>query len=313
MRISWATAIIAAFAFVACQREIAKPPAAPASNDSRPVLFIPADLELVLRLDVRRYRETMGPEPEQSLAKLWQSFGLDSSGKFQHFDWLVPVLKSTDTLWLGCRPGPVGCRDFVFVLRGRFASSSSAYGFGPSKKRRDLGAGWLSYELESERRTTAARLYWRAPGLAILVSCAELDSAERSIEQSLDRTKLEPSENGLVSLIVQSKALALSIRDRSPQAARWLEQSERVEIHFDSSERGTRVTFSVKFRDAPQADRAAQALRILISALSRFDPRLKTGDLEVQLLNSEVLLRVSFPTAVESGLSSPGELAPQER
>jgi hypothetical protein len=313
MRIPWATTVFAAFVFAACQRDIAKPPAAPASNDSRPFLFIPADLELVLRLDVRRYRETMGPEPEQSLAKLWQSFGLDSQGTSRQFDWLVPVLKSTDTLWLGCRPGPVGCRDFVFVMRGRFARSSNSFGFGPSKDKRDLGAGWLSYELESEQRTSASRLYWRAPELVILVSSAELDSAERSIEQSVDRTKLEPSENGLVSLIVQSKALAQSIRDRSPQAARWLEQSERVEIHFDSSERGTRVTFSVKFRDAPQADRAAQALRILILALSRFDPRLRTGDLEVQLLNSEVLLRVSFPSAMESGLSSPGEVAPQER
>jgi hypothetical protein len=296
-----------ALSLFACGRSVGKPPAAPVANVVRPVVYVPADLDLVLRLDVSRFRDTMGAEPEQTLEKMWETFGESSSTQSSSAKWLVPALKSTDTLWLGCRLGQKGCKDFVFVLRGRFASAREGYGFGPEKNKRDLGAGWLSFDLTSAGRSAAARLYWRPPELAVIVSLAELDSAERSIEQSQDTTRLEPSETGLMSMSARSKALALVLREHSPKAAEWLNKSERIELRFDPSPKVTVATFSITFQDSSQAETAAKAFRILILALSGFDPRIRTGDIDVQHLNSDVVLRISFPTVEQTFRESKGE------
>jgi hypothetical protein len=274
-------------------------------------VYVPADLDLVLRLDLRRYREVVGADSEPSLGRLWSSFVLDSQELSKSTAWLVPVLQSTDTLWLGCRIGQAGCRDFVLVLRGRFASSRVAYQFGGEREKRDLGAGWLSLDLEAAGRTSAARLYWRSPELAILVSPMEIDSAERSVEQSRDGTRLEPSEDGLLSLVVRSKALATNLRERSPKAADWLDQSERVELRLEPSVGATAATFCVSFRDAPQAERSAQAFRMLVSGFSAFDRRINVKNVDVQVLHSDVMLRISFPTANEAEPAGTGEVAPR--
>ncbi len=296
-----------ALAVFSCGRSVGKPPAAPAANVVRPVVYIPADLDLVLRLDVKRFRETMGAEPEQTLEKMWETFGESSSAPSSPANWFVPALKSTDTLWLGCRLGQKGCKDFVFVLRGRFSSARETYGFGLEKNKRDLGAGWFSFDLTPLARTAAARLYWRPPELAVVVSLAELDSAERSIEQSQDSTQLEPGETGLMSLSARSKALALVLREHSPKAADWLSKSERIEIRFEPSVKVTVATLSITFEDASQAETAAQAFRILIVALSGFDRRIRTRDIDVQHLNSDVVLRISFPTVEQTFLERSGE------
>ena len=289
-----AGATLLAFALICCGRGVGKPPAAPATNVIHPVVYVPADLDLVLRLDVRRYRETMGPDPEASLEKIWESFGPNPAQSSEQSQSLGKLLKATDTLWLGCRLNGRGCSDFAIVLRGRFADPRESYGFGAEKNKRDLGAGWLSFDLQSAERSAVARIYWRPPELTVLVSLAEIDSVERSLEQSQDTTRLEPSEDGLMSLVARSRGLALLLRERSPKAAEWLDRSERVEIRFDPAPDGTVATFSITFRDEALAKQSAQAIRLLVTALAGFDPRFKAGDIDVQQLNSDMIVRVSI-------------------
>jgi hypothetical protein len=279
---------------ISCGQGASRPPAAPPASIAHPVIYVPADLDLVLRLDVHRYKDTMGPEPELSLERIWESFGPSPSESSERRQSLISLLKDADTLWLGCRLSARGCRDFVIVIRGQFASLQEGYGLGKVQNKRDLGAGWLSYDVQSTERSAVGRIYWRPPELAVLVSLAEIDSVERSIEQSEDATRLEPSDNGLMSLVARSRGLALLLRERSPKAAAWLEQSERVEIRFDPVATGTVATFTVSFRDAALAQQSAQAIRILVAALAGFDPRFKAGAIEVQQLNSDVVVRVTI-------------------
>jgi hypothetical protein len=171
------------------------------------------------------------------------------------------------------------------------------YGFGARRNKRDLGGGWLSFDFAPARRSSIARLYWRAPELAVLISSAELDSTERALEHSSDVTPLEPSEEGLMSLVARSAGLARLLRPRSPKGADWLEQSERVEIRFEPSALGAVATFSVAFAEEDQAKRSAEAFRILVTALSGFDRRLKASNVLLEQLGTHVVLRVMVPTA----------------
>jgi hypothetical protein len=183
------------------------------------------------------------------------------------------------------------------VLRGNWPLPYVEYGLGQGRNKRDLGRGWLSYDYDSTARGSVARLYWKPPEIAILASSAEIDSAEQSIEKSRDSTTLEPKETGLVSLVARSHALGLLLRPRSPKGAEWLEQSERVEMVFDPSTIGTLATFTISFRDESAAKRSAKAFQILVTALAGFDSRFTFGDVLLQQLGSNVVLRVHVPTA----------------
>jgi hypothetical protein len=272
--------------------------------------LVPSDMDMVLRLDVRRFRDATGPDAERSLQRIWHELLLDAGGADPESHWLRPAVASTDVLWLGCRLGRAGCKDFVLVLRGKFVDARAGYGFGIDEDPRDLGGGWLSYTRLApkrrpgrvgEARASVARVYVRPPELAVLVSSAEVDSAERSVEQSLSQTSLVPSESGLVSVIVRSRALAESLRARSQKAAEWLAESERVEIRIEPQAAGTLATFAVTFAEAARAERAAQALKILVLALLHFDRRLSTNDVSVDHVGTDVVLRLKMA----AGASNP--------
>jgi len=297
---AWWCLVAFGFLAFACQSEARRPPAAPTANVVHPVVYLPADLDLVLHLNVQKFRESMGPDPELSLVRLWESFGPNSEGSFDTHEPLLKLLKGCNSLWLGCRLSEKGCRDFVFVLRGQWSGTYRDYGFGTEHNRRDLGAGWLSFDHALARRSSFARLYWRAPELAVLVSTAELDSTERTLEQSRDATTLEPSEDGVMSLVARSTGLARLVRPRSPKGAEWLGQSERIEIRFEPTGPETIATFTVLFDDADKAKLSAEAFRILVTALSGFDARFKASNVVLELLGTHVVLRVRLPT-LESG------------
>jgi len=182
------------------------------------------------------------------------------------------------------------------VLRGQWSESYLDYGFGAGHNRRDLGGGWLSFDYPSARRSSIARLYWRAPELAVVVSTAELDSTERALERSSDATTLEPTEDGVMSLAARSTGLARLVRPRSPKGAEWLGQSERIEMRFEPSGPETVATFTVLFDDEDKAKRSAEAFRILVTALSGFDARFKASNVLLELLGTHVVLRIRVPT-----------------
>ena len=278
----------------ACASKSLGPPEAPRVDLTRPVALIPSDVDLVLRLDVRRFRETMAPEPLQTLANLWQGFLLDASGSAPSRTWISPTLAVTDTLWLGCRLGALGCKDYVIVLRGNFSATHEKYGFAQNKNQRELGGGWVSYDGNTQERAEIARVYLRPPELAVLVSAAEMDSAELSVEQSVRSTELVPRESGLVSMLVRSHVLAEALQVRSPKAAKWLDSSEQVEIQIEPQATQTTLTFAVTFSDSPSAELAAKALKLLTGALSQFERRIRADDITVQQLNADVVLRVQL-------------------
>jgi len=291
-----ASGVLLAASLLACAREARRPPAAPEHDVTRPVRFVPADVDLVLRLDVRRFREVVGAAPELALERLWEGFGPGSEQPADTRKALTRLFESCESLWLGCRLSAMGCRDFTLVLRGQWQSSLRDFGFTDSRNKRDLGGGWLSYDFSSAPRSSIARVYWKPPELAVLVSSAELDAAERAIEQSADSARLEPSEDGLLSLVARSRGLARLMRERSPKGADWLEKSEQVELHFDPTAGGTLATFTVLFDDEALAKRSTDAFRLLVTAVAGFDPRFNVNQVTAQQLGSSVILRVVVPT-----------------
>ncbi len=149
-------------ALLACgchSARIGPPPDAP--SVTRPLDAMPADLDLVVRLDLRRIRETLGAP---AIAALSEQAVLGLHGADSATDaLLLSALKGTDTLWLGLRPTlRLETADSVFVMSGHFpgfdphrAGSTPPFG-APS----DLGRTLRRFDrARPPARSAPARIY----------------------------------------------------------------------------------------------------------------------------------------------------------
>jgi len=257
------------FALLACSsRHIGPPPSAPTL--ARPLDALPADLDIVLRLDLKRMRDTLGASTMTELGERAVQ-GLHGADKATDA-LLLTALSHTDTLWLGLRPSrSLGAADSVFVLSGRFADFdphrvASTPPFQPSL---DLGGTLRRYDRASPAsRSAPARIYTRGSDLIVTVSEAELDSEERTLEAQLGVPPLEPAEKGVISGIMRSRALPPQLFVGVEPLLHLAERADRCEFDADLTSAGVEAEISLRFGDADAALAVVQALESLRSALA---------------------------------------------
>lgn len=276
------------------------PPTAPsAPSVVRPAEVIPADLDVVVRVDLGRMRAALGPIAADSLRRRAARAGAgDDAGRALVLD----ALDDSDTLWLGLRPGAsTEIADHVLVLRGRFERfDARQYALAPPFSAAfDLGGGYRLYEREVATRSAPARVYVRESDLLVLVSTAEIDSVERRLEQGIYEENLEPKEEGLVSLAARPAPLAARVAERSPAAARLLGKIRRVDATLDAVAERLELELTLQMVEGASPERTAEAIRLLAAEVARQQgwPDAAAEALRVDTFGSAVLVRVSLPLA----------------
>jgi hypothetical protein len=255
-------------AVAACASQASRPRAAPAVT--APADAVPADLDVVVRIDVAGVRDAIGSTAFALLsARAKQSAaGMDPGSERL----LVDLLAHADTLWLAFRPNPdTEHTDNVVILRGRFERIDPAsYGSAPAwQSSEDLGGGWRRYERSRPRsRSAPARVLMRGDELVVLASYAELDSLELALEGRQPSRALAAPESGTFSLAARVRALADSLRARSAAAARLLDQAATLQVTVSLASSGLNARLSVDFQMDDQAHRAAEATNLLLRALA---------------------------------------------
>jgi hypothetical protein len=133
------------------------PPEAPLLGD--PASVIPADLDLVARVDLRRLRDALGGAFdslfEQVMERAPSGERDAATGRL-----LLTLLLKADTVWLGARPGfSAEQTDSVLVLRGAFSQLvPHAIGGDPAWQRPErLGGGVLRFERPTRKRAASSR------------------------------------------------------------------------------------------------------------------------------------------------------------
>ena len=289
-RLLWLTALLGLCALPgwACHEQQVGPPAsAPGPGMLHASDAMPADLDLVLRLDLRKIRETLGGPAmtaisEQALRGLrGADRGTDAL--------LLGALEHTDTLWLGVRPTrTLEATDSVFVLSGHFPNfdphrAESTPRFGPAV---DLGGDLRRFDrAHPPSRAAPARIYVHGDDLLISLSEAEIDSVERSLEERRGAPPLEPAEKGVLSAVARPQVLPLELLAGTGPLRRLVQSAHRLELNADLTGSGVDATLALKFEDAPLAEHLALALTEMRDALSsgsgrlaRFAARLKIGN-----------------------------------
>lgn len=263
-----ACGLVALVAAPACGADVRKPPAAPAVT--APADAVPADLDVVVRIDVAGVRDAIGSTAFALLsARAKQSAaGMDPGSERL----LVDLLAHADTLWLAFRPSlDPEHTDNVVVLRGRFEGiDPPSYGAAPPwQTADDVGGDWRRYERPRPRsRSAPARVLMRGDDLVVLASYAELDSLDLALSGRQASRALAAPESGTFSMAARVRALAESLRARSAAAARLLDQATTLQVSVSLASSGLTGRLSVDFEMDDQAHRAAEATNLLLRALA---------------------------------------------
>jgi hypothetical protein len=279
----------------ACAPERIPPPSAPRPVLERPAEAIPADLDLVVRIDFARVKNALGAELLRSLAEQTPPAGDAASEKL-----LVDAIARADTIWVALRPASdLEASDNVIVLRGRFSDLDPLkYGGEPRWRGPvDLGAAVRRYERPAPAlRSAPARIYVRLPDLMVFASAAEIDSVERVIEEGADDPRLDPPEKGALALEGRIGRLSESIAERSPAAARLLAPARRLRAYVDLEASGIQGELELEFELEEQARRAADATALFARALAESGGTASriVGALRVEAVGSTLVVGVGL-------------------
>jgi len=264
---------------------IGPPPSAPSLV--RAADAMPADLDLVLRLDLRKIRDTLGGPALTAISERavrglrGADHGTDAL--------LLRAMEQADTLWLGVRPtATLQAADSVFVMSGHFKNfephrAGSTPPFAPAI---DLGGDLRRYDRpRPPTRSAPARIYVQGEQLLVSLSEAEIDSVERSLEEQRGMPPLEPAEKGVLSAVARPQTLPLALLAGTGSWRRLVQSAERLELNADLTGAGVDATLALKFEDAPLAAHLAQALTEMRDALgagsgrlAKFATRVKIGN-----------------------------------
>ena len=247
-------ALLLGLSAVACGPKAA-PALPPAPTITSAVELIPPDLDVVVRLDLARVKAVLGATALTALSR--QVLAHDRGGA-EPDELVVASLLAAEQVYLGYRPSPLGAPlDRVLALQGHFEPLARALtGFSSAT---DVGRD-LRYWDRSAAPTSrggVARVYAWGDRVRAFVSEAELDAVERTLSGLGAERRLEPPEEGTLSLAARPRLLG---RLAGQGALReLLEDAKALRAVADLESDGVRLELELLLSGAEQARRLASA------------------------------------------------------
>lgn len=236
----------------------ALPPAPVVTSASE---LIPSDLDVVLRLDLARVKAALGAIALSALAR--QVLTRDSAGQ-EPDELLVTSLLGAEQVYLGYRPSPLWAPlDRVLAVQGHFEPLvRTPAGF--------VGATDLGRDVRYWDRPTAptsrggvARIYAVGDRVRAFVSEAELDAVERRLDGLGAARRLEPPEEGTISLAARPSLLGRLAGTGTLREL--LEDAQALHAVADLESDGVRLKLQLLLADAQAAQQLASAGKLVLS------------------------------------------------
>ena len=241
-------------------RPIAPPP--PAPHVTAAAELIPPDLDVVVRLDLGRVKAALGATALSALAGEVLARGKSDAGAD---DLVVSSLLEADVVYLGYRSSPLWAPlDRVLALQGHFTQLMRAPdGFSAAT---DLGADVRYWDAKAPpARGGVARIYAVQQRLRAFVSEAELDAVERALAGGPAPRRLEPPEEGTLSLA--ARPALLGRLSGQGTLRELLEEAKALHAVADLESDGVRLKAELVLESAEQAAQLAAAGKLVLARL----------------------------------------------
>ncbi len=247
---------------------------------------LPADLDVVVRVDLARLKEVLGPSPEETLAG---KLGADPAHQ--------AALRGARAVTLGLRVADLETGDHVLVVEGdlkAYQPDRAVFAERPSANdqvkifTRTAPAGRSGAEV-------IVRLSDQAVAFA---SPAEADSLLRVLSDGADEHRGQPAAEGLLSLDVRPRRLSVDLERRFTHVARLVSQVSRIRgvAEVDADALAVRVEITAK--SGPAAERVARFAEALREGADPKGASAALAALEIEPLGAVVHLKVRVPAAV---------------
>jgi hypothetical protein len=243
-------------ALAACgPRRLAPPPSAPRVSSAAEL--IPADLDVVARLDMARMRAVLGGLTSDLLSREVLSRTSTEDGD-EPDELLVRSLLEAELVYLGYRPNehllPL---DRVLALEGRFEQLSQPRGFSAAI---DLGADVRYWDKQPGAkplaRSAVARIYAAGERVRAFVSEAEIDALERTLNGFSGPRRLAPPEEGSLSLALRPRLLGRLARGTLREL---LDEARTLDAVLELESDGGKLTLALVTAEPAHAERVALA------------------------------------------------------
>ncbi|MEZ4376385.1 MAG: hypothetical protein R3B07_36605 [Polyangiaceae bacterium] len=244
------------------------PPAAPALGSVDAA--IPNDLDWVVRVDLKRMRDALGPIIVGRIRQEAEAASGDANS-------LNLALKQADTVWIGFRAAErFDLTDNVVVMRGRFTDLQLPSGedWGPET---DLGGDWRRRSQRGKlQRFQPRRLYLRGNDTLVFVSEAEIDSVNRQIERGEQDPRVSPPDRGVLAFAGRVN-LGKPLSDRPwarerPEIRKLLRDADAVSGFVDLEAGQARLEVDVEYVDSTVAKAAGDQAKRLLEAMQALGP-----------------------------------------
>jgi hypothetical protein len=262
---------------------------------------MPADLDLVVRLDLARARASLGAEPMRQLSE--RALGTsDPEPEVRH------ALEHADVVWLGLRVADVLDGDRVMVTEAKDKPPK----LDPTQ--------WKPAEAGIERvvvydaarpvgRDGTARIVDLGDGTMGFVSPVEADSVNRTLRNGPDPERGQPEARGLLSLDWRVGRPGVALVNRHPSLASLMTGVRRASAVLDTRGRELELEGRLQCRDAASAGRVARFLRTIAEA-GRELPRFAKLVSSFELQESGSMVRIHWVAPPELVVELVREPAP---
>lgn len=249
--------------------------------------LLPADLDVVLRVDVARLKAGLGPGVVESLAQRAQ-------GEGEAF--VAEAMTKSDALWIGMRLADLDAGDRVLIAEGRL----NEIHLEPSEWKETTPAATMEGVQILDRqgivpRAGTGRIVAYSGKLYAFISPVEVDATSRLLKNGPDPERGDPTADGLVSVDVRGHRLPASLEKKFPSIAAVIAGIGRVRGSATMSDDGVKVTVDVTAKSAPAAQKVEGFLSTLRdnAAQTRFAPLMKT--VVIERVDAHVHLGATVP------------------
>lgn len=286
-----------------------RPPGPRVVRRLEPADLFPADLDLIVRVDLARMQAALGPALADELA----GRALKEGGAEASDDALVQrALARADVVWIGLRLVDLEVGDRVIVVEGRQGAFDAfrepPSGFRPLPLSDD---GVIAFERqEPPPRSGTARILRVGERALAFVSPVEIDSVARVIRDGPDERRGDPVAEGIVSLDVRPRRLSPSLERRFPSFAAILGGLDRIRASGVLADGGIRMDVQIEAKGEPAA---ARALRFLQAIRDNVDSPAFVElmrSLSIEQVEDTVRLRWTVPAKLIAALAGSEASAP---
>jgi hypothetical protein len=272
---------------------------------TEPTDLIPEDLEIVLRIDLSKVRDSLGPDASAQLMKR----AVDDAGSSDTM--LRSALAVSEVVWLGMRVSDISTGDRVMVLRTmRKRSDDSGDKSKPDDTLKPDEIAWSRSDTDIDGlsrweaktrplRSGTSRIYTFGERDAVFVSPVEVMSVERVLREGPDLERGQPEARGLLSLDYRARALSPELRNQFPSLSMLIAGIVRIKAIVEVTGQRLELDGRINCKTSAAADKVLRFLNTIVSATAE-RPRYTDLLSELKLEREAGVVHVHWPLPREA-------------